>query len=746
MMTMKIIKKSLITVILLLLCPLYTYADQLERIIEFKSLIIIHDDSTIRVTETIKVRCENIKINRGIYRDFPTDYTGTFGTRRTVGFRVINILRDGKPEPYHITDESNGKRIYIGKEDVYLQRGEYTYSIVYETDRQLGYFEDHDELYWNVTGNGWEFAIDTASAVVVLPAKIPREEISMKAYTGPQGSRDSNCRSYIDSNKKVNFTTTKTLNSYEGLTILVSWPKGFVKAPDERAQFHFFINDNWDIILGLLGVILLLLYYIIVWLIAGRDPARGTIIPLYNPPENLSPAAMRFIKRMGYDIKAFTAAIINMAVKDYLTIKDDNNEYTLHRGKADLNILTAEEKKIAKKLLGNKKKIVLKNKNHTEIRNAINSIKKTLNMNYEKVYFVTNRGYFIPGIITSIVIIVLTFFFSRTSGEIYFIGIWLAGWTIGVLVLLSRVIETWKSFFTGRDSRILFLILAIFLTIFSIPFIGAEVFVLIFFVEISTFWLITIIVVLLLMNYIFYRLLKAPTRAGRKLLDKIEGFKIFLSIAEKDRLRFAAPLEKTPEIFEKYLPYALALDVEQEWAEQFSEVISNATIEGTQYTPSWYHGTSYSSTNLADFSKSLGGSFSSAISSSSSAPGSSSGGGGGGAAAAAGKISLFKLFIPSLSHELMTNSPCLFQELLIISCRTQVAVGVDNPSHLMHTQANSGHSGQPADRAVILIRVRGTLRDYHGKGLARRYGRIITTILAVYIQGIYPIHKKLHLP
>lgn len=636
MTTRKIVTKSLIFLILLIMNPLHTYPDQSERIIAFKSLIIVQEDSTIRVTETIRVRCENIKINRGIYRDFPTDYTGTFGTKRTVGFRVINILRDGKPEPYHITDESNGKRIYIGKEDVFLERGEYTYSIVYETDRQLGYFEDHDELYWNVTGNGWEFKIDKASAIVILPERVPRSQISTKAYTGPYGSQDSYFRSFIDSDKKVHFITSKPLSSYEGLTVLVSWPKGFVRVPDERAQFYFFINDNWDIILGLIGVYLLLLYYIIVWLIAGKDPEKGTIIPFYNPPENLSPAAMRFITRMGYDIKAFTAAIINMAVKDYLTIKDENSEYTLYRGKADLNTLTAEEKKIAKKLLGNKDKIVLKSKNHTKISNAINSIKKTLRMNYEKVYFVTNRGYFIPGIIASIVIIVLTFFFSRTSGMIFFIGIWLAGWTIGVIVLLSRVIETWKNLFTGRNNRILFFILAVFLTIFSIPFISAEIFVLIFFVEMSTFWLITIIVALLLMNYIFYRLLKAPTRAGRKLLDKIEGFKMFLSIAEKDRLKFTTPVEKTPEIFEKYLPYALALDVEQEWAEQFSEVISNSTTDGTPYTPSWYHGASYSSTGLADFSRSLGGSFSSAISSSSSAPGSSSGGGGGGSSGGGG--------------------------------------------------------------------------------------------------------------
>jgi uncharacterized membrane protein YgcG len=636
MITKKILTKSLIILIFLLIDPLHMYSDQLERIIEFNSLISIQEDATIRVTETIRVRCENIKINRGIYRDFPTVYPGAFGTKRIVGFRVINILRDGKPEPYHITDESNGKRIYIGKEDVFLKRGEYTYSIVYETDRQLGYFKDHDELYWNVTGNGWEFKIDKASAVVILPEKLPAGKVSLKAYTGPQGSRDSFCRSYIDSGKRINFITTRPLNTYEGLTILVSWPKGFVMEPDERAKLFFFADSNRDIILGSIGLILLLLYYIVIWLIAGVDPERGTIIPFYNPPENLSPAAIRFIARMGYDIKAFTAAIINMAVKDYLTIKDENNEYTIRRGNADLNILATEERKIAKKLLGNKNKIVLKNKNHTKISNAINSIKKTLRMNYEKVYFVTNRQYFIPGIVISIVIIALTFYFSRTSMMVYFMGIWLSFWTIGVLVLISKVFETWKDFITGRRSRILSLFLAIFLTIFSIPFIGVEIFTLFNFAELSLLWFIIIIIALLLMNGIFYRLLKAPTRAGRKLLDKIEGFKMFLSIAEKDRLKFTTPLEKTPEVFEKYLPYALALDVEQEWAEQFSEIISNATKEGRPYTPSWYHGASYSSTGLADFSKSLGSSFSSAISSSSSAPGSSSGGGGGGSSGGGG--------------------------------------------------------------------------------------------------------------
>jgi uncharacterized membrane protein len=122
--------------------------------------------------------------------------------------------------------------------------------------------------------------------------------------------------------------------------------------------------------------------------------------------------------------------------------------------------------------------------------------------------------------------------------------------------------------------------------------------------------------------------LKAPTRAGRGALDKIEGFKLFLTAVDGDRLGRVMPSEKTPEMFEKFLPYALALDVEQAWAEKFSGVLSQAQAGGQDaYSPSWYSGNAWNNMGPNGFVSSLSGSFAGAISSSSSAPGSSSGGG-----------------------------------------------------------------------------------------------------------------------
>lgn len=128
--------------------------------------------------------------------------------------------------------------------------------------------------------------------------------------------------------------------------------------------------------------------------------------------------------------------------------------------------------------------------------------------------------------------------------------------------------------------------------------------------------------------------MKAPTIKGRQAIDQIEGLKLYLSIAEKDRLNQLNPPEKTPEVFEKFLPYALALDVEQEWCEQFADVVASARAENG-YVPTWYTGGNFATKGVSGIASSLG-AISSSISSSSSPPGSSSGGGGGGSSGGGG--------------------------------------------------------------------------------------------------------------
>jgi uncharacterized membrane protein len=165
-------------------------------------------------------------------------------------------------------------------------------------------------------------------------------------------------------------------------------------------------------------------------------------------------------------------------------------------------------------------------------------------------------------------------------------------------------------------------------TIFAIPFVAAEIGVLIALGWFLSVVALSILVALVGINVAFHWLLKTPTSAGRQLLDKIAGFRMFLQSVDADRLNRLAPPDKTPELFEKYLPYAVALDSEQAWAQQFSAVLETAK-QTTGYSPTWYVGSH-------GFGQSFTGSFSSAIAASTSTPGTSSGSGGGGSSGGGG--------------------------------------------------------------------------------------------------------------
>jgi uncharacterized membrane protein YgcG len=609
--------------------PAAALSDLSERIFDFRSHIIVHADATMTVTETITVNCAGREIKRGITRDFPTTYRDRFGNTIRVGFEVKEVRRDGRKEPFHIKAAPNGERIYIGQKDVYLRPGVYTYTIIYQTDRQLGYFKDFDELYWNVTGNGWPFPIDYAEAVVPLPpgATITR----YAAYTGPMGAQGQDFRVSYDQAGDIVFSTTRGLKPREGLTIAVAWPKGFVAEPSDAEKAGNFFRDNLSILLGLLGLGVVFIYYVVVWNRVGRDPEKGVIIPLFEPPQGFSPAATRFLMRFGFDNKAFTAAVVDMAVKGHVTIEENNGDYTLRKRHQDQGPLSSGERKLSNTLFaGVGDSVELKNENHSVIGKARDALKSTLDLELTKVYFFKNSQYLIPGVVLTLLglaSMVLTAFEPFQAG---FSMLWLAIWTVACYFLVTGTWKKWQSV-RGLEFRQWGKILgALGASLFTLVFLAGEVFGMYFLTISLSLGVTLILVILILVNCLFVHLLKAPTLKGRRVMDQIEGFKIYLSVAEKDRLEMLHPPEKTPELFEKYLPYALVLDVENEWSEQFAEVLARAQEEGRPYTPVWYHGRSWDAFSPSRFSNTLGSSFAGAIAAASTAPGSASGSGGGG--------------------------------------------------------------------------------------------------------------------
>jgi len=157
-----------------------------EAIRNFVSDVTVNADGSLDVRETIAVQVEGNQIRHGIIRDFPTTYTDRYGQRVEVGFSVTGISRDGNGETWSTSYVSNGVSIKIGNKDVFLDDGQHTYKITYHTTRQIGFFDKFDELYWNVTGNGWTFPIEHAQVLIRLPAGAQTGQYAL--YTGGSAS------------------------------------------------------------------------------------------------------------------------------------------------------------------------------------------------------------------------------------------------------------------------------------------------------------------------------------------------------------------------------------------------------------------------------------------------------------------------------------------------------------------------------------------------------------------------------
>jgi len=604
-----------------------------ERITDYDSDIAVARNGTLTVSETIAVYANGERIRHGIYRDFPTRYTDKNGVRVHVRFDVIAVTRDGHSEPYATENISNGVRVRIGDKNILIDSGPHTYTLTYITARQIGFFDHYDELYWNVTGNGWIFPIEKASATIHLP---PGAHITQNAfYTGAQGSTAAYARVSEQSQDTIRFETTEPLGPNEGLTVAVGFAKGVVIPPSAADLRRDFIIDNASSIVALFGVFVLAIFYLVTWWHYGRDPKRGTIIPLFAPPAGLSPEAVRYIHRMSYDRKSFAAALINMAVKGFLTIAQDGSTFTLTRtGKSDVQCArSASETAMSNALFsGANDSIVLKQSNHTKVQAAISGLKAKLKSECEKNYFVTNSGYFFGGLAILALTGIAAAMLSEDSGVAAAILLWLSLWSIGTSFIVHQAYNNWVDVARG-PSPISSFFSALVTTVFALPFSAGLIFGIFILGNALPLAASLPLAAGGVLAYVFYHLLKAPTALGGHTLDQIEGFKLFLETAEKDRLEMLNPPNVTPALFESFLPYAIALDCENQWSRKF-EAQAAAAGMGTEqnygYTPLWYSGNSFSNLGAAGFASALGSSLGSAAASAATAPGSSSGSGGGG--------------------------------------------------------------------------------------------------------------------
>ncbi|TWT17844.1 DUF2207 domain-containing protein [Luteimonas marina] len=543
-----------------------------ERIESYDSEITLNADGSLDVVEHIRVRAEGHQIRRGIQRDFPTRYRDRYGNRMVVDFDVIEVRRDGRPEPWFTETRSNGVRVNTGNDDFLPTPGSFTFSIHYRTTRQLGFFADHDELYWNAIGTGSVFPIEQGGAEVQLPQAVPAAEMDAEGYTGAQGQRGQSYDVTLPSPGVARWRLTAPLAPGEGLTLVLSFPKGLVPEPTAAQKFLWLLKDNRAVLVALLGLIVVLAYCVLRWRQVGRDPPPGTVIARYEPPAGISPAGLRFIRRMGYDTRCFSADVLSLAVARCLLIERDKGLMTDHwrlerTDGGDTNGTPGEQTTLLGKLFAGRAALELDKDNADTVQAAIRAHWKALDRRFKGTMFNNNGG---------------------STALAFLLALLFSGIAIAVGV--------------GTGSGLLFALVPIALMVLA--------------------------------AIVFAFLVRAPTREGRKMLDHIEGLRRYLGVAEKQDLqRLQGPEGAEPTLdakrFEFLLPYAVALDVEDAWTKKFTLAVGAAAAAAATSAMAWYHGTG-SVGDIGGFTTAIGNSLASQIASSSSPPGSSSGGGGGG--------------------------------------------------------------------------------------------------------------------
>lgn len=625
---------ALLIAALTLLVPGTALAE--ERILSWHSDIEVRADGTLEVAETIRVTVEGYQISRGIFRDFPTTYQRD-GRRVRVGFDVESVERDGQPEPYALEGIGNGVRVRIGDADVFLPYGEHTYVVRYSTTRQLGFFDGYDELYWNVTGNGWAFPIDRAEARIRLPEPVPFGP-ERAFYTGPQGSTASNAATVSERPGEIVIATTVPLQPYEGLTVAVRWPKGIVAEPPKPSAAQLELQDQGPrvgfvaALLGLLG------YYFVAWKKAGRGPRPGTVVPLFAPPGGMSAAAVRYVKRMGYDNRCFAAAIVECGIHGEIKLVEGEKPFlgsaktTLDRTQGRGGLQRGEQAMLANLFAGGNS-LEMDNANHVRFGAASKALEDHLEDSYKGKLFLRNREWAWVGIL--VVIAAMLFIAAAVAwSDLYVTPFERAVPTTGLALMIAALVLRWR-----RARGWPLLTLGALCVLGGIGLLFASFAFLANAVPFSSWgWMLAPLLALPLVLSAF-AWMSAPTREGREVMDRIEGFEHYLSITEEDRLEALHPPEKTPELFERFLPYAIALGVENRWADKFAAVLSAASADPSRrddHTFGWYSGSSNAWSNPSRFAGAVGASLASSVASASTAPGSSSGSGGGGSSGGGG--------------------------------------------------------------------------------------------------------------
>ncbi len=378
----------------------------LETITDFDVGVDVETDGDIRVTEEIRVQVEGRNIRRGIFRDLPRFYAKD-GRDIPYAYNVKSVLRDGRKEPYKIEKDGNAFRIRIGDPDRLLDYGQHQYEIIYEVKNQVRYFDGHDEIYWNATGNYWAFPIDVARARISLPGGAGA--VQKASYVGAQGARGGAADYTFTGGAHI--FSARSLARGEGLTVAVGFEKGVVDAPSAAdARGEWWALNASKVVLGA-GFAAIAALYLALWNRIGRDPPKGPVFARYEPPKGYSPAAVHRIYHRGLSgHDALIATLINLGVHNRVKIDSQSKKkITLTRlDSDDANGLEDHEIALEQRLLIDKGgSLTIGDGYNAAFTSAYTQFQLTLTKLYGAPYFKWNRGFLVLAAVVSVVVVVI---------------------------------------------------------------------------------------------------------------------------------------------------------------------------------------------------------------------------------------------------------------------------------------------------------------------------------------------------
>ena len=517
-------RRSALVLLLLVLFPAYLCAQGRQlRIQKFESEITVTPDAKVDVTENITFQFKGGPWH-GVYRTIPVEYAGPNGLNYSL-FLDVRSVTDGNGNKLKFEssrERQNRKlKIYIPDADNSVQ----TVIIDYVVSDALRFFDDHDEFYWNVTGDLWDIPIDAASAHIVLPPAA--SNVRTNVFTGSFRSTGHEATAEV-AGTGVDVNTTAPLRIHEGLTVAVAFDKGAVREPTSADKFFLYLRSNWAFFIPIVAFVLMFW----LWWTKGRDPRLRPITAQYEPPDKLTPGEVGTLVDNSVDMRDITASIVDLAVRGYLVIEEQqkdhllglthSKEYVFHlkKSQAEWNTLQPHEQDLLSGLFsgGNAGDSVSLSELHHRFYTSLPGIRNDIFASLLGHGYYTHRpdtvrsSYIGFGIVAGVILIWGGTAIARSMG--------MAPTSFIVSGILTGAIICGFGWF-----------------------------------------------------------MPAHTQAGARALEGILGFEDFLNHVEADRFN---RMIKTPEMFEKFLPFAMALGVEKNWSNAFKNIYTQP--------PQWYQG------------------------------------------------------------------------------------------------------------------------------------------------------------